>query len=196
MDDPFAVKTDQEKRQEYIGYAWHQEQKRKANDIIRVYNPTEKDYYVSWEQTRHRIPAKSTADVVRYIARTYVRDMTTYLINELGNEKGRELLKKLSKEQPNVLLDKYLENKEVWDKTPRTDDPSLMKHYYDILWVGVVKEFGLDVEDIDVDPRKGEVDFRTTEERLMEDIQYRKIPIEAMDDTASAEGDLIDETIK
>ena len=195
-DDPFATPTPEQNKQALIGEQWKVEMQRRSQDTIRVANPRiiiikgqefeypHGDYFVQWEQGRHRVPIDGTLDTVRYIATTYCREMFVNIINYYGEIKGQELLNRVGKEKPDVLLDKYLENKSVWDKMPRTDDKALMEEIWQQLWIGVVHKFGLDSPE-STDPRAGEVDFKTSEEKILENLGDRPVidtpPVTAAD---------------
>lgn len=189
-DDPFAVQTPDEQRNSQLEYRWHQDQRRRSQDTIRVSNPTNADFYVEWENLKHRVPTNGTVDFPRYLAQKYVRDMTVQIINQLGEQEGQEMIKKAAKNNPEILHDKYLENKAVWDKVPRTDNPQLMAKYYDELWVGLVHEFGLD----DV-PQAGVPinDFRSEEEKLFQKIGDKRVL--ATDSLTAFEPESVDKQI-
>src|SRR3972149_5669820 len=63
-----------------------QEMERRANDLLRVYNPTDADYIVKWDKRGgtklFRVPAKGEAVHIRYIAEKYVREMFEKIIME------------------------------------------------------------------------------------------------------------------
>lgn len=184
--DPFAVQSTEQAKQVAAADAWHREQARRANDTIRVANPSvitingkpfkypHGDYFVTWEQGRHRVPIDGTLDIVRYIATTYCREMFVEIVNFYGETVGQTLLERSGREKPEILLDKYLENKAVWDKVPKTDDERLMGEIWPQLWLGVVKEFGKDTPQ-DIDPRAGEVDFRSPEERVLQNLENKRV---------------------
>lgn len=173
LSDPFAVQTPQEQAQQARDDAYHAELKRVANNTIRVYNPTDEDFYVTWEGLRHRIPAKGSLDTTKYIAETYCRDMNIKLINDANQKKGDEILEKRMKSGAQPFESKWHENQEVWNKLPRTDDPKLMAENYAILWLGTVKEWGRD--DVPVDPKSTLPDFKTDEEKILEGLRNKTI---------------------
>src|SRR3990167_1304515 len=63
-----------------------QEMERRANDILRVYNPTDKDYVIEWDRKNgtklFRVPAKSEASLLRYIAEKYIHEMFEKITTE------------------------------------------------------------------------------------------------------------------
>lgn len=200
MDDKdlFGTPTSQDQQNARIADAWHREQARKAHDMIRITNPlrvTVKgqefdfpadvrkemdpnfapngDFYVLWEGLRYRVPLNGNLEIDRYIAQKYCRDMCTAVINYYGKKSGEELLKREGNNRPEILTDKYFENEAVWNRVPRTDDQKLMAEIWPQLWVGLVRENGLDNFDSTTGP---ETDFRTPEEKLMEQLSNRRAP--------------------
>ncbi len=170
--DPFGQSEDDQK-QAIKDQAWRDEQVRRSNDIVRVYNPTEEDFVVVWEGFRHKVPAKGTLDTVRYIAETYMRDMHVKLVNEENQKKGEEMLAKRSKSGAQPFESKWHENQEIWNKLPKTDDRELKAKNYDILLVGMVKEFGKD----DIPTRSGNVplDLRSDDEKILESLRNKRV---------------------
>jgi len=146
---------------------WHFEQERRSHDLIRIANPTDKDFTIIWgHPPKHfRVPANGTTDVDRYLAEAYWRDMTVQMINEMGDKFGEELLARVGREKPDVLLDKYLENKTVWDKVPHTNDEKLLRELTPKLWLGLVKKYGMDIPM--QDPQYIDTDMRTQQEKIL-----------------------------
>src|SRR3990172_8903989 len=62
--------------------AWHKEQFRRSQDLVRVANPTNKDFRVNWDGFINVVPAKGEKSLVRYIAVKYCREMKDQIINE------------------------------------------------------------------------------------------------------------------
>ncbi|OGU80424.1 MAG: hypothetical protein A2W11_00725 [Ignavibacteria bacterium RBG_16_35_7] len=133
--------------------ATHRELYRRSQDSIRVYNPTDKDYLVDWDGHKHRIPNKNRNDgwgqgmriLPRYIAEKYCREMKNQLINELNEKKLQDIKNKLEKSgATDVLYNANLLMERSHDF--RTDNQDLIRKYYEILWLGIEEEFGLDQE--------------------------------------------------
>lgn len=155
---------------------FHKESARKANDTIRVYNPTNKDYFIIWDGYKHRVPAKGTLDCPRYIAMTYRRDMVVQLINELADVKRLEWKEKRDKDGK-APLSFYEMNLELFPNEPRTDNQELVTAFSKQIWLGVVKEFGLD--DVTPQMQMGQVDLRTLEDKVMEELDTLRVsPLE------------------
>jgi hypothetical protein len=125
--------------------AWHKEQFRKSHDLVRVYNPTDKDFKINWDGNIHVVPAKSEKTLIYYVAVKYCRDMKDQLINQRNDEAlTKEIASRFSKGFPEwTPYDKqtYL------DKLPKTDNEKLVSDIYNQLWLGVEEEFGLDATD-------------------------------------------------
>lgn len=166
--------------------AFLREMERKSLDIFMVYNPTDKDYFLEWDKRYHRIPARDKdmgfgpgkMELERYLTEKYAREMKNYLINEMAKKQGEDLIAKRKAEGKPDFLDKFEENKEVWDKVYKTNNPKLIEEVYGDVVLGLVREYGLDrPEDL-----PGEVmDTKTPEERIMENMkkQYKpEVPVD------------------
>ena len=139
-------------------------------DTIKVYNPTDQDYVVVWDSFRHVIKAKSQQSFPRYIAWKYAREMVDRLINTSSMALaeaaiGRENAKRA---QP---LDPY-ERQAFIDKFPKTNDEEARKKWYDIVWLGVEQEYGLDVPE-ETAPQA--VDQRTVDEKILAGLDKRYV---------------------
>jgi len=151
---------------------FHRELARRSQDTIRVFNPESDDYVVDWDGYKHRIPSKGSADVPRYIAEKYCRDMTTLIINKMGDAQGAEMLKVRQDKGMPEFGDKYVENREIWDKVPKTNDDKLIKDLYPKLWIGLVNEFGVDYVDQKAETH---VDDRNQEEKMLQELANKRV---------------------
>ncbi|SRR5258706_3625912 len=151
--------------------AWHNEQERKSKDLVRVYNPTNKDFRVNWDGNIFVIPAKSEKTLIYYVATKYVRDMKDQLINE-QNEKelARLLAERVSKGQ--LELTPY-ERQTLIDKMPHTDNEKLVGEIYSTLWLGIEEEFGLDGV---VEMEEERLATIPVEEKVLANMQRRYVP--------------------
>lgn len=158
--------------------AWHNEQRRKQYDIIRVKNPTNQDFYVMYDVNQYqKIPANSTLDVPRYIAIRYVQHQKDNIINAMIKKKHDDhMAERAAKGMPNF-KSKWEENEETYSSAdyPKTNDPELMAQIMDELWVGLVHEFGRDVPPQAFDPRAGEVDLTPPEMKILEGLDKRRV---------------------
>ena len=83
MDDIYGQKP-----KTPVEEAWHNEQRRKQYDIIRIKNPTDRDFYVMYDVNQYqKVPKHSTLDMPRYIAIRYVQHMKDEMINAMIKEK-------------------------------------------------------------------------------------------------------------
>lgn len=144
---------------ELTGEAWHNEQRRKSQDLIRVYNFLDEDYVLVWDeggaQAKFVIPnvnkdmgwGKGMRVMQRYLARKYVNEMVTKVINLRQDNKLTELKKKLQKQGASNIP--FNANQELLStEGVRTDDPKVRHELEDMLWLGIEEEFGLDRETI------------------------------------------------
>lgn len=139
------------------------EMQRRANDEIRVLNPTGEDYPVKWSGYTWVVPANGKQVLPRYIAMNYIKHMTDKLITE-------ESEKMLAKEKEKYKGDTWAYNKEVdMRRALKTNNPVLRKKYLKQLWGGVVKEYGLD-QPIPEDTHKP-ADTRPLDEQLIAEIE-------------------------
>ena len=150
---------------ELQGEAWHNEQRRKSQDLIRVYNLLDEDYVLLWDeggaQAKFIIPNRSKdmgwgngmRVMQRYLARKYVNEMTTKIITMRQNQKLEELKKKLQKQGATNIP--FNANQELLStEGVRTDDPKVRQELEDMLWLGIEEEFGMDREVIPLQPIK------------------------------------------
>lgn len=121
----------------------HAEMERKSHDVWRVYNPLDTDFTFYHNGWPTMIKAKSTKDIEFSKVRLFFRQISQYIIGQLKELKGQELLKKHAERGQGDYLDKYIENIEVWDKTPRLDNPELLKQVADQVVIGLVEEYGV-----------------------------------------------------
>jgi hypothetical protein len=120
------------------------ELERKSNDTIKVFNPSEEEFRFKWDGYLWSVPSsnedrgygKGMNILPRYLANHYVKHMTDHLINQ-DSEKVVAIAKR-----------KYTGND--WPREEerialRTNNPKLVEYYARILWVGKVRDFGLDL---------------------------------------------------
>lgn len=131
--------------------AMKREMYRTSLDSIRVYNPTDEDYFVDWDGHKHRVPNKNkdTGDgkgmriLPRYLAKNYVREMHIKLVNAENDQKLEDLKDKMTKAGvTDVTYNANAQFERQHDR--RTDNPDLMRKNYEILWLGLEEEFGMD----------------------------------------------------
>ena len=125
---------------------FHQELERRANDLIKVFNPTDKDYIVEWSRRDgsklFRVPAKSDAILIRYIAEKYLQEMFDKLMVDKANAAV------IAENEKRIA--KGMEEMTKWKDQVRFEsqyyNPSLeeSKKLLATLYGGVVQEFGVD----------------------------------------------------
>lgn len=136
---------------ELTGDTWHREQRRKSQDLIRVLNPTQQDYILLWDQEKFLVPGqekdmgwgKGMRVMQRYLAEKYVREMKDKLILQKQDQKLAEIKEKLEKSgAADVSFNANMQLTSV--QGVRSDVPELIERYYEMLWLGIEEEFGMD----------------------------------------------------
>ena len=152
------------------------ELERRANDILRVYNPTDERYVVEYDKRGgvklFPIEAKSEAVFPRYIAKKYLREM----FDKMLNDKAREAILKENKRRVSVgmaEMDKTMKSNEqmMFEEKFYNPPDDEAKRIMALLYVGVENEFGID-RGVPETARK--VDDRPIFERAMEEVQEAK----------------------
>src|SRR3990167_5595069 len=122
------------------------ELERRANDLIRVFNPTDKDYLVEWDRKSgtklFRVPSKGEAVLIRYIAEKYIREMFDRLMNEKAataviTENQKRITKGMEAMTP------WKEQFKFESKFYHPTDEEV-KQLLSLLYVGIESEFGID----------------------------------------------------
>ena len=147
--------------------AVRREMERKSRDIIRIYNPLDQRFKWLFDGYPYTIEPKSTKDVERYIARLYFDKMSQYIIGQMGLSQGEGLIAERAKKGLPDFLDKYEENRAVWDKVPRLDDRKLLEKLASELILGLVEEYGFDIEP-EVEKPISKADMRTLQEQVFD----------------------------
>ncbi|TVL99576.1 MAG: hypothetical protein CV087_17615 [Candidatus Brocadia sp. WS118] len=131
--------------------AWHIEQRRKSQDLIRVYNPTEEDYVLIWDRERFVVPNKNKDTgygkgmrvMQRYLAEKFTKEIVDKIILTKQDEKLKELKEKLNK-QGAVDIDFHANRQLMGVDQIRSDSPAVRHPLEDIVWLGIEEEFGMD----------------------------------------------------
>ncbi len=147
--DPF---DEQQQRHERNNEVVRRELERRALDTIRVYNPLDRVFRYKWDSRNFSVPSKGTADVERYLAEAFAQKIIEHMIGLDQMTKGTELLALRQKQLGKTFLDKYEENKEVWDRVPRLNDRELIEQYGGIVVLGLVEEYGMEEIPEDLSP--------------------------------------------
>ena len=113
----------------------HRELERRANDEIKIFNPTGNDYVIRYGGYMWTVKKGNEMIVPRYIANHYIKHMTDALILE---ESARVVEREKKKYRGNFWPG---EEERI---ALRTNNPELRKKYIKALWLGVVRKFGMD----------------------------------------------------
>lgn len=140
MDDAFTREAQRENEMELV----RREMARKSRDLIRVFNPTKYPFRFTWDSYPIIIPAQGYKNIERYLAEVYLRKMSQKLISEQMMKEGKELLELRQKQFGKTFTDKYEENKEVWDRVPKLNDPKLIDEISKVIIIGLDSEYGVE----------------------------------------------------
>jgi hypothetical protein len=148
------------------------EMERTSLDTIRVYNPLDVKFTFKYDGYTHSVNAKSEKDFPRYLARHFFKKICDYMIGLQVTLKGEELKALREKQLGKSFLDKYEENIEIWNRTPRMDDPDLVKQMRDTVILGLVEEYGYD-EVPEPEESIKKVDFRSMHDQIFSEQDKR-----------------------
>ncbi len=144
---------------------------RRSLDTIRIFNPLPHAFRYMQDRYWHNIPAKSYMDVPRYLARHFFKKICDYMIGEQISLQGEALKKKREEQMGSQFLDHYEENVQIWNKVPRMNDPDLIKEIRKTVIIGLVKEYGLDEPEKELDRIPEEqVGFGNVHEQVFDDM--------------------------
>lgn len=137
------------------GDAWHREQRRRSQDLIRVANPTDKDFVLIWEDQKFIIPNKDSDKgwgkgmrvMQRYLAQKYTKEIVDKILMERGD---KELEERKAQLQSRGDVDPVYNANIQLQYSMRTDDAKLREPVEDIVWLGVEEEFGVDSEFVEI----------------------------------------------
>lgn len=155
------------------GDAWHQEQRRKSQDLIRVYNPTTQDYILMWENERFIVPnkdkdtgyGKGMRVMQRYLAQKYVKEIVDKIILQNADMKLFEIKEKLEK-QGNTDPTYFANEQLLHAQGMRTDDPTTRQPIEDQVWLGIEEEFGMDIDKVEIQEQNPMTQYVDPFERL------------------------------
>ncbi len=149
---------------------------RRALDTIRIYNPLDHTFAFMYDRYWHRIPAKSYKDLDRYLAMHFFKKICDFMIGEQIMAKGEELKKIRERQMGHVYTDKYEENVQIWDRTPKLNDPELIEKIKQVVLVGVVEEYGMDEPEPDTRVPDEPLDYRPMHEKIFSSIDKISAP--------------------
>lgn len=143
---------------------------RRSHDTIRVYNPLDTTFSFMYDRFWHRVPAKSFRDMDRYLAMKFYKNIAEKMIGDQIRLKGQELIDLRIKQFGTAYKDHYEENVEVWDRTPKLNDPELLAQVFKTVIIGVVSEFGMEqVEQMEAEPIP-QTDYRPLHEQMFDNL--------------------------
>lgn len=127
------------------------ELRRRSRDRCMIFNPTDQQFVFRWDGTPYQVPprdkdigfGKGRRVMDRYLCDNYLKRMIDHLIG-MNNLKRveEENARRAERGMPPMT---HHEDRLKFDL--RTDDPTLVRHFYDMCWGGVVEEFAADVID-------------------------------------------------
>ena len=162
--------------------AFHRELYRRSLDSIRVYNPLDKDFTILWDKFKHTVPnrnkdtgyGKGMKVVPRYIAQKYAKEIKNHIVNNMAEDKVKELMEKASDDLKIKYESDPYERQKLYEMSPKTDNPELIKKIYAQVILGVEEEYGLSVEEKQVDS-DGEIDPRPVEEQIFDSFDKKYV---------------------
>ena len=137
---------DENKKKSQQAEEVHREMYHRSRDILRVYNPLSTDFKFKYDSVWYKVPAGSTKDFERYLARKFFHDISAHMIGLIIQERGNRALEERRSKGLADLIDKYEENRAIWDKMPRMDNKQLLEEIGDQVILGLVEEFGAETE--------------------------------------------------
>lgn len=160
-------------------------------DIIRIYNPLEFDYKYMWDGYWNTVPAKSYKDVPRYKAKHFFKNISQYLIGQMQIKQGNDLLKKRDDRGLDKILDKYQENRQIWDQVPKLNDENLLNQIAEDVLIGLVEEYGKDLP-----PETVKRYQPKPEQSNLDDQVFRKFASKIIDPTTTPEPAVVKPLVK
>jgi hypothetical protein len=139
------------------GEAWHKEQRRRSQDLIRVQNPTDSDYVLVWDDQKFIIPSQSTDKgwgkgmrvMPRYLAQKFTKDIVDKMLIDKFDKTLEERKAKL---QNRGDVDPTYNANIQLQYQGRTDDTKTREPLEDMVWMGVEEEFGVDSDFVEIKP--------------------------------------------
>ena len=172
--DPEQQKIMRERQMELT----RREMQRKSLDTIRVFNPLDHKFKFMYDSYWFYVDAKKYKDFPRYLAIHYFKKISEFMIGQQALKEGDELLKMREQQFGKSFIDKYVENKEVWDKVPKLNDPDLLKVIRDQVIKGVVTEYAMDLPEENPALATKPPDMRSLHEQLFEGINKKVVEID------------------
>lgn len=164
--------------QNKIGDAYKRELERHSKDIVMVHNPLDKDYTCVWDKFKHVIPncnrdigfGKGNNELPFYIARKYFNEMKDLMINTSNQKIVEKRIE--AKEKSGSNFETKWHEQTVWNNLPRTNERKVVDSLFDELWLGIVREFGLDTEENQMPT----MDYKSEEDHMNEMMGKKYMP--------------------
>lgn len=125
------------------------ELQRRANDRIRVYNPTDDDFLVRWDGVAFRVPSKDKdtgqgagqSVIPRYIAENYTKKMIDKI---LGERLVAHIVAEIERRKISGMSTDPFDSWRVgFEQQYRIDNEEARKALRPIVWLGTEEEYGL-----------------------------------------------------
>lgn len=128
---------------------YQQELERRANDLLRVFNPLDEDYIIEYDRRGgtklFRVPAKQEAVYPRYIAEKYIHEMYDKIVISDADEAVRkENAKRIASGM--AAMDKTLKTGEQqqFESKFYIGNDQRAREIVSLLYMGIESEFGID----------------------------------------------------
>ena len=152
--------------------SYTQNLERRANDLLRVYNPLDEDMVTEWDRKNgtklFRVPAKQEEVLPRYIAEKYIREMYLKIMTDKVNKRVvRENEERIKKGmQAMTRWDEQLR----FEVETKTSHESNANKIVATLYVGLEREYGIDT----VKQEVAEKDEKPAFEKALSQVQQEK----------------------
>lgn len=167
--DPLATAPKESAKSQAI----KRELARRANDQIKVHNPTSEPYEVMWDGWKFTVPSakedngngKGNTVLPRYIARNYVIHMSDKLMTKEADD-AVSAVNATRKKRGQEPLNKWEDEDKI--QTPILKNEEKRANCMWQLWIGVTKEYGL--ENVP-EGKRAPADRRPLAERIIDEIE-------------------------
>ncbi|MHC4269155.1 MAG: hypothetical protein ACYSWS_03435 [Planctomycetota bacterium] len=152
------------------------ELERRANDILRIYNPTSERYVIEWDRKGGTklfpVEAKSEAVYPRYIAKKYIKEMFQKILNDRAKEAILAENKRRI-EGGMAEMDKTMKTNEQMAFEEKFYNPTNeeAKRIIALLYLGVESEYGIDRQ---APMAEQKMDNKPIFDRALDEIQEEK----------------------
>lgn len=138
-----------------------QELERRASDLIKVYNPTDRDFVVRWDSIPHRFPNKNRdighgpgCNIVpRYLAEHAAKHLTNNILLRRADEAVESENQRRVKSGM-AEMTKFQEQL-AFEKKFATNNPKLRAEIYREIWKGIVSVHGGNFSEDAVEDKSG-----------------------------------------